>query len=284
MNLIFKREEQKYRVPPEAQRGLAEVLEKDFVPAEYSQGTNCSLYYDTPDHEVITESMEKPVYKEKLRLRSYGVPEEDSLVFIELKKKYKGITYKRRESLSYREALRFLNEGIYPGKDTQIMREIDWVLQQRDLRPSFLIVYDRCSYCGVKDPALRATVDRNIRYRTEDLRLDAGSSGHLVDLGGDQILEIKAEGGLPLRLTRGLRKLSLYPCSFSKFAAAYEQDLRRRGELVVPDANTVKELSSTADDAPSVWAEYLAFADHYRMQHAAAGFPAAARVAGPAGV
>lgn len=255
MNLIFKRAEQKYRVPEETAYELGKLLALDFVPAEYYRGTNCSLYYDTADHEMITHSMEKPAYKEKLRLRSYGTPDEDSTVFIELKKKYKGITYKRRECLPYGEAVQFLNQGIYPKKDTQIMREIDWVLQTRGLKPSFLIVYDRLSFCGAKDPSLRATLDSNIRYRTEDLRLDAGTSGHLLELGGDQILEIKADGALPLRLVRGLKKLRLFPCSFSKFAEAYEQDGRRKDALAKPQ---------------STWDEYLVFADCYSSKLAAA--------------
>ena len=255
MNLIFKRQEQKYRVPAEKVENLRKLMAFDFVPAEFAEGTNCSLYYDTEDHDVITQSMEKPAYKEKLRLRSYGIPEDDSTVFIELKKKYKGVTYKRRECLPYREAVRFLDQGIYPGKDTQIMREIDWVLQRRNLKPSFLIVYDRLSFCGAKNPNLRATLDCNIRYRTEDLRLDSGTSGHLIDLGGDRILEIKAGGGLPFRLVRGLKQLSLYPCSFSKFAAAYEQECGRQG---------------SRKDPLSTWEEYLCFAECYKKQLAAA--------------
>ena len=284
MNLIFKREEQKYRVPAEAQAGLWEMLAEDFVPAEFSRGTNCSLYYDTAHHDLIIGSMEKPAYKEKLRLRSYGIPGEDSIVFIELKKKYKGITYKRRESLPYADAVRFLDRGIYPARDTQIMREIDHFLETRDVKPSILIAYDRCSYCGAKDPALRATVDRNIRYRTDELRLDAGDSGHLVDLKGDMILELKAESALPLKLVRTLRRLSLYPCSFSKFATAYTQEMMQQNQNLLQQKHLAmppEEVAAAQRGITPVWNEYLAFAARYKEKRA--GMAGSSNIAGMAG-
>lgn len=275
-SFIFKRAEQKYRVPASAQAGLEALLAEQMAPAEYPHGTNCSLYYDTDGHDVIIQSMEKPEYKEKLRLRSYGVPGEDTIVFIELKKKYRGTTYKRRESLPYREAVRFLDEGIYPSKDTQIMREIAYFLQQNPVKPSLYIAYDRDSYCGVRNPDLRATVDHNIRFRTEDLSLAAGTSGHLLDLSGDALLEVKAEGSLPLPLIRGLHKLKLFPESFSKFATAYAQSMVESGRLAVPAPAAAKAdvlvlgnsgipTAERIEGEPlSVWGDYLAFADRYK--------------------
>ena len=111
------------------------------------RSTICNIYFDTPSHMLIRNSIDKPVYKEKLRLRSYGVPDQDSNVFIEIKKKFKGIVYKRRINMSYREAIDFLCHGVPPKKDTQITREISWFLNfYKDIAPAMIITYYRVAF------------------------------------------------------------------------------------------------------------------------------------------
>ena len=261
---IFRRKEQKYRVPAEELPALMKILQQYFRPDIYYEGTNCSLYYDTPDHRLITDSMEKPAFRQKLRMRSYGTSEREQPVFIELKKKYSGITYKRRESLSLAEAEALLKGDWRPEGRTRTLDEIIWFLDQYDLEPSMFIAYDRLSYRGIDAPELRATIDRNIRYRTADLFLGAGSSGHLLDLGGDAIMELKTNRALPMGHVRSLKRLGVFPGSFSKDEACYTQEQRARKTNRDRTADAGRKLS---DMSGSIWKEYQRFAADYTIRH-----------------
>lgn len=129
----------------------------------YGVSMICNVYFDTPDHRLIRRSLEKPLYKEKLRLRSYGKATADSTVFLELKKKYKGVVYKRRVALTEAQAMAYLCESKRVG-DTQILREMDYALSYYgDLRPAMYLCYDRVAFYGEEDPMLRLTFDDNMR-------------------------------------------------------------------------------------------------------------------------
>lgn len=125
---VFARKELKYRLTASQDRFLREALAPYVTPDRYGESTICNIYYDTPDFRLIRKSIEKPVYKEKLRLRSYGPAGPDDATFLELKKKYKGIVYKRRISLSERDAMNYLNGTSPLPEKGQISRELDWFL------------------------------------------------------------------------------------------------------------------------------------------------------------
>ena len=95
----FERRELKYRITDAQRAALEAAFDARMVPDEYGESTICNIYYDTADYRLIRAPLEKPAYKEKLRLRSYGVTGPGGEVFLELKKKYKGIVYKRRITL-----------------------------------------------------------------------------------------------------------------------------------------------------------------------------------------
>ncbi len=175
--LTFKRYEKKYLLTREQYERLWQSLSAYIEPDEYFKSTVCSVYYDTPDYALIRRSLDKPVYKEKLRLRSYNVPGEDDMVFLELKKKYKGIVYKRRAMLRAREAGEYL-AGLRPAPNGgQVMREIDWFLRQNKVAPRAFIACDRAAYRGAENHELRITFDRDIRWRETELDLTRGSDG-----------------------------------------------------------------------------------------------------------
>ena len=172
----FERYEKKYRLTAEQQRailqGMAPYMKKD----TYGAYTICNIYYDTPDWRLIRTPLEKPGYKEKLRARSYGVPGEDGRVFVELKKKYDGVVYKRRGPAPLPRAERFLRTETAPAEWGQIGQELQWFQRFYDTMPRMYIGYDRTAWAGTEDPALRITFDRNIRWRRDRLALDAGGS------------------------------------------------------------------------------------------------------------
>lgn len=219
---VFRRVEKKYIVNDEQLHSIMPELMKYMREDEYGISTVCSLYFDTPDRRLIRTSMEKPVYKEKLRLRCYRVPNDDSEVFLELKKKYKGIVYKRRVAMTYSQAMRFVRCTECPDNSNQILKEITWTLKYYgNLEPSMALFCERFALRGNDDDNLRITFDKRLRYRTHDLELSKGSHGELLLPADKYIMEIKTAFSMPLWLTKLLDENNIYPVSFSKYGTAY---------------------------------------------------------------
>ena len=157
---VFKRKEVKYLLTEAQLAALRPALEAHMEPDAFAHSSIYNLYYDTPDYRLIRRSQEKPAYKEKLRLRSYGVPDEETQVFPEIKKKARGIVYKRRVSMPYGDALRYLSRR-QSGGDGQIFRELNWLLTSYgSLAPRIFLSYERDSWKGRGDTSLRLTLDR----------------------------------------------------------------------------------------------------------------------------
>lgn len=219
---IFERVEKKYLLNEYQYLELQKVLKGRFQVDNYGKTTINNIYYDTPDSLLIRRSIEKPVYKEKLRVRSYGKADEDTKVFIELKKKYKGVVYKRRTSMKLKDSDSFLACKTKPQKSPQIENEIQYFMNfYQDIAPMMYIGYDRIAMFGLENKDLRITFDTNIRYRTDDLRLDKGSHGIQLLEKGQTLMEIKIPGVMPLWLSKELSRLGIFPTNFSKYGRAY---------------------------------------------------------------
>nr|WP_302649132.1 polyphosphate polymerase domain-containing protein [uncultured Dysosmobacter sp.] len=219
---VFKRKEVKYLLTEAQLAALRPVMETHMEPDAFAHSSISNLYYDTPDFRMLRRSQEKPVYKEKLRLRSYGVPDEETQVFPEIKKKAEGIVYKRRVSMSYGDAIRYLSRRR-PGEDGQIFQELNWMLiSYGSLAPRIFLSYERDSWKGREDPSLRLTLDREILWRTEALDLRRGAWGEPL-LEPDQVLmEVKISNAAPLWLAEALSENGIFPVSFSKCGRAFE--------------------------------------------------------------
>ena len=219
---VFARHELKFLVSDSQRGALEEVFAEKMAPDPYGESTICNVYYDTPDFRLIRASLEKPVYKEKLRARSYGPAAPGDTVFLELKKKYDGIVYKRRICLTAREAEECLADGSPLPDSGQIGREIDWFRAfYRDLRPTLYLSYDRCAFFSVQSRDLRVTFDRHICWRREALRLTAPAGGREVLGRGQSLMEIKAADAIPFWLAEALSRNRIRQTSFSKYGEAY---------------------------------------------------------------
>lgn len=218
---IFKRYEKKYLLNEEQYSALTAVIDNYMKVDQYGRHTICNIYYDTPDFYLIRKSIDKPVYKEKLRLRSYGIPDKDSKVFVELKKKYNGVVYKRRITMSLKDAYRYLSLGITTDT-SQIKKEIDYFMSYYHPIPQMYIAYDRIAYFSESDPDFRITFDSDIRYRNDDLYLENGDYGEYLLEKGCHLMELKIAGAIPLWLTHALTELKIYPASFSKYGNIYK--------------------------------------------------------------
>ncbi len=217
----FKRVEEKYLLTRRQYAYLLPRLAGLFAADEYGKTAICNIYYDTDDWQLIRTSLEKPLYKEKLRVRSYGVPGDGDTVFAELKKKYDGVVYKRRIRIAAADAGAFLAKDTAPAGCGQIEREILWFQQLHRTKPKVFIGYDRTAYFGRADAELRVTFDENLRFRETELDLRAGDAGFSLPDGDPVLMELKLPGVCPLPLCRLLSEVGAYPVSFSKYGRFY---------------------------------------------------------------
>ncbi|MBO6242441.1 MAG: polyphosphate polymerase domain-containing protein [Butyrivibrio sp.] len=219
---VFQRIEVKYLLDDIQYNELMKRLEGMAAIDSYGETSILNIYFDTPDFKLIERSLEKPKYKEKLRLRTYGIASDDTNAFIEIKKKYDGVVYKRRISMPYVKAIDYLVNGKELENKSQISNEIDYFLQYyKGLRPAMAISYDRIAMAGIEDPDLRITFDRNIRWRTENLSLSEGNVGKDILLPGQHLMELKIAGAMSMELARILDELNIRKISFSKYGRGY---------------------------------------------------------------
>ena len=217
---VFARKELKYRLTASQDRFLREALAPYVTPDRYGESTICNIYYDTPDFRLIRKSIEKPVYKEKLRLRSYGPAGPDDHTFLELKKKYKGIVYKRRICLPERDAMNYLNGTSPLPEQNQIARELDWFLDfYGDLQPAVYLNYDRTAYYSNEDPDLRITFDRDLTASADIGRfLEGDYRSRPVLSTGQNLLEVKWDAVMPSHIKEVLSLEQLQWTAFSKYS------------------------------------------------------------------
>ena len=198
----FMRCEMKYLVTCEQRKALTKVIEQYMNPDEFGKSTICNVYYDTPDMRMVRHSIEQPVYKEKLRMRSYGRTSNDSCVFVELKKKYRDVVYKRRVSMSLSQAEGYLAGETNSPKYNQIVNEIDYILKEyKGIAPAMYVAYDRTAYFGKEDQGFRITFDENILWRETELSLSSEVYGKPLMDEGQSLLEVKISSAMPLWLS-----------------------------------------------------------------------------------
>ncbi len=211
----------------EFKKRIKHVTEKD----KHGDTTICNIYYDTPEFKLVRKSLDKPDYKEKFRIRSYGVAKADTKVFAEIKKKYDGIVYKRRVSYKHND---MMNSTMGELKlksnevDKQILDEISYLFKLYEgLQPKMFISYDREPFFATDESGIRITFDKNILYRTSDLRLDRYVGGiPVMDQDMYCILELKTGPSIPVWIVDILTELKIYPASFSKYGVAYKKHLK----------------------------------------------------------
>ena len=225
----FRRLEKKFLLTTEQFLRIKEEIDRRFDPDEYGETKICNLYFDTPSYLLIRRSIEKPIFKEKLRLRTYGVPSQNSQSFIEIKRKYNSEVYKRRIGLPLNEALDFLESGKELKEHSQISGEIEYFISMyENLEPMFYISCDRSAFFYKNNKDIRVTFDKNLTWRNYDLDLTKGSYGELL-LPTDMILmEIKIPDAIPLWLAKLLSELGVVGASFSKVGNAYINMIKQR--------------------------------------------------------
>ena len=232
--MVFKRYEIKYLLNGKQKEKVLRAMEPYMEPDAYGRSTIRNIYYDTDNYRLVRKSLEKPVYKEKLRVRSYRAVGPDDRVFVELKKKYDGVVYKRRISVAEQAAFQYLTGRITAPEPSQITEEIDYFLWfYETLAPKVFLSYEREAFYTKEPGEFRVTFDENILWRETDLSLEKGIYGAPILKPGQTLMEIKTPGAIPLWMVKVLSEESIRQTSFSKYGNAYlEICNREKGEFI----------------------------------------------------
>ena len=233
---VFNRYEHKYLLDKETYEKVIEVMDAHMELDSHNQNhepyTIANIYYDTDDDYLIRQSLSKPVYKEKLRLRAYGVPDASTKVFLEIKKKFNGIVNKRRIKLRLKEAYDFVRTGHEPETagymNKQVLDEIEYFLHTYNLKPKLYLAYDRIAYFEKGNPDLRISFDANIRSRRYDVHLEDGDYGEQLLDDETYLMEVKTAMAKPLWLTQMLTELNIKRKSFSKYGTEFRRMIEKQ--------------------------------------------------------
>lgn len=194
------------------------------VEDEHGISKICNIYFDTGQFDLIRHSITKPVYKDKIRLRSYNIPNLESKVYLEIKKKYDGVVSKRRIQMTLKEFYEYLNNKNRSKENiSQIQKELNYYFEYYNLNSSMYVSYDRIAYFGKDDRDFRITFDNNIIARNYDLNLEKGSFGSNIFEDDKYIMEVKTLGAMPMWFVNILNETKIRPCGFSKYGEGYTQ-------------------------------------------------------------
>ena len=221
--LVFKRYEIKYLLSRRQKEKVMAAMSGHMEPDRYGRSTIRNIYYDTDTYRLARRSLEKPVYKEKLRVRSYASAGPGDPVFVELKKKYEEVVYKRRTQMTQEQADLCLTGRRIMPENGQITEEIRYFLQfYESLAPRVFLSYEREAWYARESEGFRVTFDENILWRDTDLSLGCGVYGTGILPPGHALMEIKTPGSIPLWMVKALSEEAIRKVSFSKYGRAYQ--------------------------------------------------------------
>lgn len=224
----FKRREMKFLLDERQYNEVLDAVSGFMTEDEFGLHTIMNIYLDNRNNDLIRSSLGKPIYKEKVRLRCYGnQAADDSEAFLEIKKKYRGLTYKRRLERPYKELFDYITSGDVPETrgQVQVFEELDYLIKRKKLNPKIVICYDRRAFYGVEDKEFRLTMDGNIRFRRSNLDLRSGDGGDHLLSQPFRVMEVKSVGAIPIELVRVLSRLKIYRGSFSKYGSIYSSEI-----------------------------------------------------------
>lgn len=220
---FFRRVEKKYILIRNQYLFLKENIKDRMIEDEHGKSTICNVYLDTKQFDLISHSITKPIYKDKIRLRSYNIPTMDSKVYLEIKRKYDGVVSKRRIEMTLNDFYKYINNENGNIEKNQVKKELDYYFHYYHLKPTIFLSYDRRAYYSKEDRDFRLTFDNNILARNYDIEIEKGNFGTRILEQDKYIMEIKTLGAIPIWFVKILDELKIGPCGFSKYGEAYTQ-------------------------------------------------------------
>lgn len=227
MEYCFKRYEVKYLLTKAQYQKILDFLSDKIIKDKFYKSTIYNVYYDTPNYELIRKSIEKPIYKEKLRLRCYNIVDTNSDIFLELKKKYDNIVYKRRIRLKTNELETMIETKTQIGKEIEYFNKFYY-----NLKPMMHLSYNRLAYVYSQNHNIRITFDTDIKWRNKNVNLYSTISDESLLPDGMVLMELKVPLSIPYELAVFLSKEKIFKISFSKYGMAYQKIITERKELL----------------------------------------------------
>jgi SPX domain protein involved in polyphosphate accumulation len=233
---FFRRVEKKYIITQSQYSYIKKAISDKMQEDSYGKSTICNIYFDTENYDLIKNSITKPIYKDKIRLRSYNVPEKESIVYLEVKRKFKEIVSKRRIEIKLSEFEKIENREIgklqlEENSNSQIQKELEYYFNHYNLISTMYISYQREAYYEKENMNFRLTFDSEVLARENDLQLDKGSYGTYILEEDKYIMEIKTLDAIPLWFVSILNKIDAHPCGFSKYGEAYTQLILKANKI-----------------------------------------------------
>lgn len=223
MSEFFRRMEKKYIITRKQYLTLNDIIKDNMIEDEHGKSTICNIYFDTSGFDLIRHSITKPIYKDKIRLRSYNTPNINSTVYLEIKRKYDGVVSKRRIEMRLNEFYKYMSNKNSFANGNQVEKELLYYFQYYNLKETMFLSYNRRAYYDKNNRDFRITFDSNILARNYGLKLEKGVYGDNILEKDKYIMEIKTQGAMPMWLVKKLNNLNISPCGFSKYGEAYTQ-------------------------------------------------------------
>ena len=225
---VFERYELKYFLTQAQKKALFQKMENRMKLDQYGRTTIRNIYYDTDSFRLIRDSLDHPVYKEKLRVRSYQRADSGDMVFVEIKKKFEDVVYKRRVAIPKTAAESWIDQRKEIPFKSQITSEIDYFLEfYEGIEAKAFLSYEREAFSDGKDPEFRLTLDENILARDEDLDLGSDIWGVPLLPMGMTLMEVKIQGAMPMWMAEFLSENNITKATYSKYGAYYKDHLMK---------------------------------------------------------
>ena len=231
MGYFFRRVEKKYILTEKQYVFLKEYIKNRMIEDEYGKSTICNVYFDTNQYDLIRHSITKPIFKDKIRVRSYNTPRLEDDVYLEIKRKYDGVVSKRRIKIKLRDLYKYLNDKEIEIDNPQVEKELNYYFDYYKLKPTMYLSYYRRAYYEKDNKDFRLTFDSNIIAREYDLNLEKGNYGENIFEEDKYIMEVKTLGAMPIWFVKALNEFKISPCGFSKYGEAYTQLILKANEL-----------------------------------------------------
>ena len=219
---FFRRVEKKYILTREQYLFFKEAIRENMIEDEHGKSTICNIYFDTEQYDLIRHSIAKPIFKDKIRIRSYNIPTIDSNIYLEIKRKYDGVVSKRRIQIKLSDFYKYLNDNSCLD-ECQVKKELDYYFKHYKLKPTMFLSYYRRAFYDKENRDFRLTFDSHVLARDYDLEIEKGNYGVHIFEKNKYIMEVKTLGAIPMWFVKLLNQIQIGPCGFSKYGAAYTQ-------------------------------------------------------------
>lgn len=199
---------------------------------EKKEYTVRSIYFDSGKLDDYRDKLAGIKIRKKLRIRGYNELNGNSMVFLEVKRKYENNISKNRAPLLYNDLPELLLTADFERFLLKKKKYLDvqndankffYSLISKNYIPVVLVVYEREAFFYKYDSTLRITFDKNLRSKPLPSLTELYDDDNLKPSMRDNfILEIKFFNGYPTWLQSIVSKFNLQRRAISKYTISVD--------------------------------------------------------------